>query len=55
MSQPPPDIYNALVTATATDDYAAEINPLDEESDLKWNNDILIYAEERIYVPPVTA
>ncbi|VDB84221.1 Bgt-51378 [Blumeria graminis f. sp. tritici] len=52
MMQVPPDIYNALVTATATDNYAAEVNPLDEESKLKWQNDILIYADKRAYVPP---
>ena len=52
LSQVPPDIYNALVTATATDDFAADLNPVDQDSDLKWSNDILIYADERVYVPP---
>lgn len=52
MLQAPPYIYNTLVTATATDNYAAEVYPLDEESKLKWQNDILINADKRAYVPP---
>ncbi|MGI4816841.1 MAG: RNase H-like domain-containing protein, partial [Janthinobacterium lividum] len=52
MAQVPAELYNALVTATAADDYTSQVEPMDDTTGLQWRDDVLIYDDSRVYVPP---